>query len=48
MNKDSNELGQAENGYENKIKSLHTGAALIGRAGSTNELYARALFDLTS
>ena len=41
MNKNSKkrDTGLEKNSYEEKIKSLHTGAALIGRAGSTNELY---------
>ena len=41
MNKDSKDgdISREIKGYEAKIKSLHTGAALIGRAGSTKELY---------
>lgn len=40
MGNDSNEAEVGMNsGYAEKIKSLHTGAALVGVAKTTNELY---------
>lgn len=48
MSKDSTgKETSLENGYEEKIKSLHTGAALIGRASSTNELYNAIIKTMT-
>ena len=41
MNKDSEDRGVGLDNvrYEEKIKALHTGAAMIGRVSSTNDLY---------
>lgn len=47
MSKYSTGRVSTANGFEDKIKSLHTGAALIGRAGSTNELYYAIIQTMT-